>query len=98
MAHEEHSAHATVSLYWIFCVILGIITALEWAIFKYKDPWGVSNFALITSLSVMSVVKFIMVVGWYMHLRYDPKMIKFVFIFSFLMISGTAAGLLMLMA
>lgn len=97
MAHEEHGAHPTVSLYWNFCLILGIITALEWAIFKYKEPWGVSTSLLVWSLSLMSVVKFVMVVGWYMHLRYDPKMIKFVFIFSVIMISGTAAGLLMLM-
>lgn len=97
MAHEEQGAHATVSLYWYFCLILFIITALEWAIFKYKEPWGVSNALLIAALSAMSLVKFVMVVGWYMHLRYDPKMLKFVFVFSCLMIGGTAAGLLMLM-
>ena len=42
-------------------------------------------------------MKFVMVVGWYMHLRYDPKMLKNIFILSLLLISGIAAGLLALM-
>ncbi len=97
MAQEEHGAHAGVPLYAVFAVILSVITASEWAIFRFREPWGVSTPMLVGSLAVMSLVKFFMVVGWYMHLRYDPKMLKFVFLFSFLMISGTAAGLLMLM-
>ncbi len=34
---------------------------------------------MIIALSIMSLVKFTMVVGWYMHLRYDHHWLKYVF-------------------
>ncbi len=93
---SESQAHGGVKLYWIFCFILCAITASEWAIFKFKEPWGISNAVLIATLSVCSLIKFGMVVGWYMHLRYDPRMLKNVFIFSLLLASGIMGGLLLL--
>ena len=94
---ETHESHGGTKLYWIFCVILCVITALEWAIFEYREAMSISKVMLVSSLSVFSLIKFVMVVGWYMHLRYDPKMLKNIFILSLLLICGIAAGLLALM-
>ncbi len=88
--HEEH-AHAGPKLYWIFAVILCAITFCEWIIFKKKDEWGVSNTVLIYSLLIMSLVKFVMVCGWYMHLRFDNKMLTKIFAFSALLALGVFA-------
>jgi len=85
--------HAGVGLYWVFCVILCVITAFEWAIFKYKEAWSVSNTTLVASLIVCSLIKFVMVVGWYMHLRYDIRMLKNIFIFSLIGASLVFTGL-----
>ncbi len=79
--HEEH-AHAGPKLYWIFAAILCLITFFEWLIFKKKDAYGISNQLMIWSLMAMSVVKFVMVCGWYMHLRFDNKMLTKIFVFS----------------
>ncbi|SMF20883.1 cytochrome C oxidase subunit IV family protein [Pseudobacteriovorax antillogorgiicola] len=94
---ESHEAHGGTKLYWIFCVILCVITFLEWLIFEQREAWGVSKVVLVTSLSAFSLIKFVMVVGWYMHLKDDPKMIKNTFVLSLLLIIGIAAGLLALM-
>ena len=79
--HEEH-AHAGPKLYWIFAAILCVITFFEWIIFKKKEEWGVSNQVLIWSLLAMSLVKFVMVCGWYMHLKFDDKLLTKIFVFS----------------
>ncbi len=69
--------HATVKLYWIICVVLCLITAAEWAVFQLEHLRGNAMF-MIPALVIMSIVKFILVCGWYMHLRYDhPMLIKY---------------------
>jgi cytochrome c oxidase subunit IV len=88
--HEEH-AHAGPKLYWIFAVILCLITFAEWAIFNYKAAWGVSNGLMIGFLILMSAVKFVMVCGWYMHLRFDNKILTQVFVFSAFLALGVFA-------
>jgi cytochrome bd-type quinol oxidase subunit 2 len=85
---EHHEKHAGPKLYWIFAAILCAITFLEWIIFKEKDALGISNQVMIWSLLLMSLVKFIMVCGWYMHLRFDNKMLTQIFVFSGLLAAG----------
>lgn len=97
MAHSSNSGHGGVKLYWIFCVILCAITFLEWLIFHKREAWGVSNAILVSSLTAMSLVKFTMVVGWYMHLRYDPKILKQIFIAAFVVVLLLTGGLFVLM-
>ena len=86
--HGDGHAHAGPKLYWIFAAILCFITFIEWLIFKKKDEYGISNNLMIYSLLGMSVVKFIMVCGWYMHLRFDNKMLTQIFVFSGLLAAG----------
>jgi cytochrome c oxidase subunit IV len=97
MAHSEGHG-SPVKLYWIFCVILCLITFMEWTIFKYRVDWSIPNWVLVTTLLAMSLVKFVMVVGWYMHLKYDPPMIKQIVVVAILMIVATGVGLGFLMA
>lgn len=80
--HEAEHAHAGPKLYWIFAVILCLITFLEWVIFKERIAWGISNTVLVYGLLILSIVKFTMVCGWYMHLRFDNKMLAKIFVFS----------------
>ncbi|MGE0174859.1 MAG: cytochrome C oxidase subunit IV family protein [Oligoflexales bacterium] len=97
MAHSEGHG-SPVKLYWIFCAILCFITFMEWTIFKYRVDWNIANWFLVTALLVLSLTKFIMVVGWYMHLKYDPAMIKQFFVLALIMITATGIGLGFLMA
>lgn len=68
--HEE--AHASVGTYIKIAVILTIITVLEVATYYVH----IERHVLIPLLTVMSAAKFFIVVGWYMHLKYDARIFR----------------------
>ena len=76
--------HASVRLYWIFALILCAVTFIEWIIFKSESLRAQAWF-MIPALTGLSLCKFAMVCGWYMHLRYDHKILAKVFGFSVLL-------------
>ncbi len=90
--HDE-KAHGSIKLYVIFAVILCLITFAEWAIFKKRDALGISNQMLVFGLLSLSLVKFVMVCGWYMHLRYDHKSLMNMLIVGMVLASATFAVL-----
>jgi len=94
---HSHGKHATVKLYWVFCVVLCAITFGEWFIFRFREELGVTSTVMVPALIVMSLVKFVMVVGWYMHLRYDHSWLKFIFIGSLGLGGATGIALAILM-
>ena len=82
MAHDEH-AHPTAKLYIQIAVILTIITAIEVFVLYLPDlGLNVGGTVLVTIFAVLSVLKFVMVVGWYMHLKFDPPMYRRMFGFA----------------
>ena len=74
-AHE--GGHATVRTYVNVAVVLAVITAIEVATLYVP---GIPNWILITSLLLMSALKFVLVVGFFMHLRYDHAILKSLFV------------------
>ena len=69
--------HATVRTYINVAVALAIITAVEVATLYIP---GIPNVFLVTSLLAMSAVKFFLVVGFFMHLRYDHIIMRVLFV------------------
>jgi len=69
--------HATVKTYVNVAIILGIITAIE--VTTLYVP-GIPNVLLVSSLLAMSVVKFFLVVGFFMHLKYDSGIMRALFV------------------
>ncbi|HET7876593.1 MAG TPA: cytochrome C oxidase subunit IV family protein [Methylomirabilota bacterium] len=69
--------HATVATYVRIAVVLTVITAIEVATLYVP---GIPHVLLVTSLLVMSLIKFALVVGFYMHLRYDPQVLRALFV------------------
>jgi cytochrome c oxidase subunit 4 len=82
-AVSEHAAdtpHASIRTYLLIAVILTVVTALE--VGTYFTPWFKAHFwVLFWVLVVLSLFKFALVVGFYMHLRYDSPLYRRVFIF-----------------
>ena len=76
-AHAGGGGHATVATYLRIAVVLAIVTALEISLIYIP---GLPNPVLVVSLIVMSVVKFALVVAFYMHLRYDAKLLTALFV------------------
>jgi len=73
--------HSTPKTYWLICVILCLVTFIEWWIFQVPSLRASAAF-MIPILSGLSIFKFVLVLGWYMHLRYDNKILTQVFTFS----------------
>ncbi len=76
-AHDSGSGHATVKTYINVAVLLAIITAIEVATLYVP---GIPNGILVISLLVMSAVKFFLVVGYFMHLKYDSAIMRALFV------------------
>jgi cytochrome c oxidase subunit 4 len=80
--------HATPAFYVAVAVILTAITLVEVWLFNVKSLGAV----FVPILLILSAVKFIMVVGFFMHLRFDPK--GFTYVFA----AGMALGLAVFLA
>lgn len=78
MSHQEHTeehAHPAAMQYVLIAAILAIITAIEVASYYI----GAIESILVYVLIVLSVVKFSIVVGYYMHLKFDNKLFTWIF-------------------
>jgi cytochrome c oxidase subunit IV len=82
--HEEQQ-HASVGFYWMIGVTLAVITGIEVAIF-YIPAIGA---ALVPILLVLSAAKFVIVVMFFMHLKFDSK------IFTGLFLAGLSLAIFM---
>ena len=77
VAQHAQGGHATVKTYVNVAIVLGVITAIE--VTTLYVP-GIPNSLLVVSLLVMSAIKFFLVVGFFMHLRYDSPVLRALFV------------------
>ena len=86
--HDQHEAHVhehpSDALYVKIALILGVITAAEVGTYFWEDIFGTkpSTMALILTLFPMMIAKFAIVVGYFMHAKYDNPIFRRVFIFG----------------
>lgn len=73
---RELERHPTPRQYVRIGVILALITALEVAIFYIDALSGV----IVPLLIALSLIKFVMVVSWFMHLRFDSRLFRRLFV------------------
>jgi len=71
-AHGD-GAHASAGFYWMIGGILAVLTAIEVALYYVKPPMEQPM------LLILSAVKFVMVIGYFMHLKFDSKIFTGVF-------------------
>jgi len=75
--HGGGGGHATVRTYINVAIVLALITAVEVA--SLYIP-GIPNPLLVGGLLVMSALKFYLVVGFFMHLKYDHQIMRSLFV------------------
>lgn len=73
--HVKH-AHPSNRTYILIAAVLGVITAVEVGVF-YMDALKP---VLVPILLVLSAAKFTMVVGFFMHLKFDSKLYRALFV------------------
>jgi cytochrome c oxidase subunit 4 len=77
--HDVHSHPVNATrTYVIIGVILLVVTALEIVAYMAEDMLGGAVAPVILALSA---VKFVLVVAFYMHLKYDSKLFTGIFLF-----------------
>ena len=91
-SEDTHGGHATVGTYVLIGVILTVITAVEVAIFYIPALERV----LVPVLLTLSAAKFVIVVLFYMHLRYDSPVFSRVFFGPMLLALVVVVGMVLL--
>jgi cytochrome c oxidase subunit 4 len=76
--HAAEHAHPGFPTYIKIAVILTVITAVEVAVY-YVDA---VRPAIVPLLLTLSIVKFALVVGYFMHLKFDPRLLTGLFVFG----------------
>jgi cytochrome c oxidase subunit 4 len=81
---HEH-AHPGPGEYIKIALILAVVTAIEVAAYYVK---GLSDGVLSAALLIMMVIKFALVGLWFMHLRFDSKLFRRLFIVGIVLALG----------
>ena len=78
MAETAHRAHPTPAVYWGIAVFLAVVTGIEIAVpsISALDP------VKVPLLLILGAIKFGTVVAYFMHLRYDSKLYRTLFLFG----------------
>jgi cytochrome c oxidase subunit 4 len=93
-AHDAHGSHPTARTYVIVGIILTIITVGE--VWAYYIPALVASKFYVPLLLTLSATKFVIVVMFYMHLKYDHKLFRALFTGPFIIAAVTMIGLMFL--
>ena len=76
--HETEHAHPSDWQYIKIALLLAVLTALE--VFTYfESVHNLSDAVLYVVLTVLMVLKFVYVVAWFMHLKFDSMIFRRVF-------------------
>jgi cytochrome c oxidase subunit 4 len=89
---NEHGGHASLKTYVLIGIILTIITAVEVAVFYIPALSSV----LIPVLLVLSAAKFVIVVQFYMHLKFDNPIFSRVFFAPMFLAVLVVVGMILL--
>lgn len=80
--------------FFLLAMTMAAITSIELVII-YLPFWG---WFILTGVIVLSIIKFVGVVTWFMHLVYDKAILTLIFLSGLIIATGTVAALLLLMS
>ena len=92
--HDDHHDVSKFQIYVQIAMLLAVITGIEIALVYI--PFA--KWILVTGLIVLSVVKFMFVIFYFMHLRWDKPFCTILFFIGLAIAGGTMWGLLALFA
>ena len=98
-AEDHESAHehegSSVGFYIFIALVLGVITYIEFALIEYQEAWFgfLGPTSILVWLIVLSVVKFFLVVMFFMHLQQDDRTFTGFFTSGMVIAVGTLIAL-----
>lgn len=75
---HEDVEHPTEAKYWRIFWILFVITAVEVALYYFELPGNVNINN--SALGMLAIAKFVVVVGYFMHLKFDSRLLRRLFV------------------
>ncbi|HET9260707.1 MAG TPA: cytochrome C oxidase subunit IV family protein [Acidimicrobiia bacterium] len=84
MSTETHDHHPTPAQYWKIAAFLAVLTAIEVSLFYIDHALELGVFNALALLS-LSAIKFLVVVGWFMHVRFEKPLISRFFTAGFIL-------------
>ncbi len=84
MTDHHQATHPSPLQYVKIAVVLAVVTGIEVALFYINNAvqLGWANTAL---LLILAFLKFVIVIGWYMHLRFEKTTLSRFFTFGFVL-------------
>ncbi len=76
---DDGHGHPSVGQYVEIGVILAVLTAIEVALY-YAGQSGTPSQVTVPAILLLTVMKFVLVVLWFMHLRFDSKVLSRLFL------------------
>lgn len=90
-ARTHAESHASTRTYLLIAAVLTVITGTEFGIL-YVPALKPFKGAVTTVLGLLSAAKFVMVVGFFMHLKFDKRLLTFLFVAGFLIAAATVVA------
>lgn len=93
-SHQDHLAEETKKYFTFFnlSIFLVIITGVELILIYIP----LNSYFIYASLIVLSTIKFVAVIWWFMHLKWDKKLCTILFLMGLFLAAGTITALLFL--
>jgi cytochrome c oxidase subunit 4 len=84
MSTEDHVQHPTPAQYWKIAVLLAVLTVIEVALFYINQAVDLGRLNAVL-LILLAFLKFVIVVGFFMHLRYEKSTLSRFFTAGFIL-------------
>ena len=94
-AHAAEHDHPGPGTYVAVGAVLAVITALEIALYYVPHSNPITQFNT-PILLVMSALKFVIVVGFFMHLKFDAPILRYMFAFGLFIAASVITALILL--
>jgi cytochrome c oxidase subunit IV len=89
-AEHAHADDGKFHLFVQIAMILAVITGVEIVLIYLP----LAKSFIVTSLVLLSLVKFLMVIFWFMHLKFDKAFCTILFFIGIVLAGGTVAALM----
>jgi cytochrome c oxidase subunit 4 len=84
MSSEEHIHHPTPAQYWKIAAVLAVLTAIEVGLFYVNQAVDLGALNALM-LIILAALKFVIVVGFFMHLRFEKSTLSRFFTGGFIL-------------